>query len=103
MAKVREYFAREGLEGSMLRISLVRTHCMQGRGHSYHFAPERTASERDEIQDWQGLPIVLRKDQTALLKGTVIDNVEGLEGSGFSVSNPQATGKCPCGRHDLFD
>ncbi|MFQ6012018.1 MAG: HesB/IscA family protein [Thermoplasmata archaeon] len=101
--KVRQYLTRDGNKGSMLRISLVRTHCMMGRGHSYKFIPEREPADGDEVQEAQGLKVVLSKDQIPLLEGTVIDYEEGLEESGFTITNPQATGKCPCGHHDLFD
>ncbi|MFQ5908261.1 MAG: HesB/IscA family protein [Thermoplasmata archaeon] len=102
LEKITEYFARDGHERDMLRISLVRTHCMQGQGHTYSFAPERDLTEEDEAQDVDGLRVVLRKDQISLLEGTVVDYAEGLEGSGFTITNPQASGKCPCGHHDLF-
>ncbi len=87
----------------MLRLSLVRTHCMGGRGHSYKFALERDLGEGDEALDTQGLTVVLAKDQVPLLEGTVVDYEEGLESSGFAITNPNAIGKCPCGHHDLFD
>ncbi len=103
LEKVTEYFARDGHDGDMLRISLVRTHCMMGRGHSYSFVPERNLTDEDVAQDIDGLQVVLRKDQIPLLEGTMVDYAEGLEGSGFTITNPQATGKCPCGHHDLFD
>ena len=103
LEKIAEYFARDGHERDMLRISLVRTNCMQGRGHWYSFVPEQNLTDGDEAQDVQGLKVVLSKDQIRLLEGTVIDYEEGLEQSGFTITNPQATGKCPCGNHDLFD
>ena len=38
-----------------------------------------------------------------VVKGTEIDYAESLEASGFAITNPNATGKCPCGHHDLFE
>jgi iron-sulfur cluster assembly accessory protein len=102
LEKITEYLAQDGHEGDMIRISLVRTHCMQGQGHTYSFIPERNLTDEDEAQDVHGLRVVLRKDQISLLEGTVVDYAEGLEGSGFAITNPQASGKCPCGHHDLF-
>ncbi len=55
------------------------------------------------VQDVAGLKVVLAKDQIPKLEGTVVDYQESLEGSGFIITNPNATGKCPCGHHDLFD
>lgn len=87
----------------MLRISLVRTHCMGGRGYAYTLAADRSAAETDVVHDIRGLRVALRPDDVPRLEGTVIDYREGLEGSGFSVQNPKAVGKCPCGHHDLFE
>ncbi len=87
----------------MFRISLVRSHCMQGRGHSYAFAIARALADDDEVQESQGVRVVLSKEQIPMLEGTVIDFEEGLQESGFTITNPNATGKCPCGHHDLFD
>lgn len=101
--KVAEYQAKHDQEGSLLRLSLVRTHCMQGRGHSYQFALEQDARDGDMVQNVAGLKVVLAKDQIPKLEGTVVDYQESLEGSGFIITNPNATGKCPCGHHDLFD
>lgn len=101
--KVRQHLAREGHEDSMIRISLVRSHCMQGRGHSYEFAPVQALADDDEVQESQGFRVVLSKEQIPMLEGTVIDFKEGLQESGFTITNPNASGKCPCGNHDLFD
>jgi iron-sulfur cluster assembly accessory protein len=101
--KVKEFFAREGHDGTMLRIALVRTHCMGGRGYAYNLAPETSPAEADVVEEVQGVRIVIRQDDLARLQGTVIDFEEGLQQSGFAVKNPQAVGKCPCGHHDLFD
>lgn len=87
----------------MLRISLVQTHCMGGRGYAYGLQAERAPTESDLIQEVQGLPVVLKRDDVPRMEGAVIDYVEGLEGSGFTVDNPNAIGKCPCGHHDLFE
>ncbi len=101
--KVQEFFAREGVEESMLRISLVQTHCMGGRGYAYGLQAENAPTESDLILEVQGLPVILRKDDVPRMKGAVIDYVEGLGGSGFTVDNPNTIGKCPCGHHDLFE
>jgi iron-sulfur cluster assembly accessory protein len=101
--KVKEFFAQEGYDGGMLRIDLVRTHCMGGRGYAHKLAVETSQTEGDVVQDAQGLRIVLRQDDLPRLEGTVVDYEEGLDHSGFSVQNPHSVGKCPCGHHDIFD
>ncbi len=101
--KIREYFAREGDEEALLRITLAHTHCMGGRGYGYRLAPERSLGPGDITQEAQGFSIVIDRVDTGRLAGTTIDYVDELEHSGFDVQNPQSSGKCPCGHHDLFD
>lgn len=101
--RVKEFLVREGYKTCMLRVSLVRTDCMGGRGYAYKLAVEESPTERDVVQDAQGLRIVVKSDDLPRLEGTIIDYEEGLERSRFFVRNPQAVGRCPCGHHDLFD
>lgn len=101
--KVREYFAQQGDGKALLRVSLARTHCMGGRGYGYTLAPEGSIGAEDIAQVVHGLTIVIKRDDAPRLARTVIDYVEGFEKSGFAVENPQSSGKCPCGHHDLFD
>jgi iron-sulfur cluster assembly accessory protein len=103
MRKVKEFLAQSGDPADMIRISLVRTHCMGGRGHAYRLTPEASPRDGDVVEKADSLKLILRQEDFPRLQGTVIDYSEGWEGSGFSVSNPNATGKCPCGHHDLFD
>lgn len=101
--KVKEFLTRDGHEANLLRVSLVRTHCMGGRGYSYSLAPGPSPTDDDAIHEANGVAVVVRRDDVDRLGGTVIDYAEGLEGSGFTVQNPHTAGKCPCGHHDLFE
>lgn len=101
--KVRQFLDAEGHAGNMLRVAIVRTHCMGGRGHSYRLEPEEEPAEDDVVQDTHGLRLLVRPGDAPRLQGVTIDYHEGLEGAGFSVENPHAAGKCPCGHHDLFE
>ena len=43
--------------------------------------------------------VTVRVDRMSLpyLKGAVVDWLEGLEQSGFTINNPNAAGSCACG------
>jgi len=101
--KVREFFAREGDGEALLRISLVRTHCMGGRGYGYRMSAERSPRAEDVTQDSQGLSLVVDRKEAPRLAGAIVDYVDELDQSGFLVQNPQSLSKCPCGHHDLFE
>lgn len=101
-AKVKEFMAPEKASVPTVRLEVVRTHCMGGHGHGYHFAFADSQRTDDAIVESQGVTLLLDPGSAAKLPGTEIDYLEGLEASGFAIANPNAVGKCPCGHHDLF-
>jgi len=76
---------------------------MGGRGHSHELAVAEKESDDDVVVESSGLTFVINPPSARILAGAHADHVETLKESGFKVSNPNATGKCPCGHHDLFD
>ena len=95
-------FLAEKPEVPPLRLTLMRTHCMGGRGHAYDL---RVAEERkgdDVVVESRGITVLLSPASADRLRGVEVDFVETLQESGFAVNNPNAVGKCPCGHHDLF-
>jgi iron-sulfur cluster assembly accessory protein len=101
-AKVQEFTAQDGERGAKVRLEVVRTHCMGGRGHAYDFAFTDSQRSDDAVVESHGVTLLLDPGSAARLRGTEIDYLEGLEASGFAITNPNAVGKCPCGHHDLF-
>ena len=51
----------------------------------------------DEFQEAFGAEVLVDPMSFMYLDGITLDWVESLEGSGFSINNPNATGKCGCG------
>jgi len=101
--KIREFLETGGIEGRTVRITLVRTHCMMGRGHAYDLRPESSRKDGDEAVEVGGVTVLVDAASADRLRGTEIDYRESLEASGFAITNPNAAGKCPCGHHDLFE
>lgn len=100
--KIRGFLEKGGADGKPLRLSVVRTHCMGGRGHAYGLEVAERPAADDAIAEANGLSLVVDPASAPLLGTVEIDYVEGFEESGFQVTNSNAVGKCPCGHHDLF-
>lgn len=94
-----------GTEGnpSGIRFNLVRTQCMGGRGFGYELIPAGEVEDSEIILQEKGINVIIDPDHRDRLEGTKIDFVSDRKQTGFRIENPNATGQCPCGNHDLFD
>lgn len=52
----------------------------------------------DLVVEDRGVKVFIEPNSLPSLKGTTIDFVVSLEGSGFSFNNPQAKSSCSCGK-----
>ena len=43
------------------------------------------------------MKILMNENDVDKLRGTVIDYVDGLQGAGFKILNPNVKGTCGCG------
>jgi iron-sulfur cluster assembly accessory protein len=50
----------------------------------------------------EGLEIHVNNKCVDRLMGSVIDFVDGLNGSGFKISNPNVKGSCGCGKSQSY-
>src|SRR5699024_433515 len=55
---------------------------------------EEVNEELDMIDDINGVPVVMVKQDIPILENTVIDFKENLMGGGFSIDNPNAVFSC---------
>ncbi len=53
--------------------------------------------EDDLVIESQGIQIHLHQKSKSRLMGSVIDYVDGLQGAGFKISNPNVKSACGCG------
>lgn len=58
---------------------------------------EDVNQELDMIDEINGVPVVIVKQDVPILENTVIDFKENLMGGGFSIDNPNAVFSCGCG------
>lgn len=91
---VRNAIKSDGQEGDGLRISVVGGGCS---GYQYNLDFEKESRMGDLELDFSGVKILIDPISAGYLKGTVIDFVSGLQGTGFKFHNPNAKRTCGCG------
>ena len=95
VSKVMEFMQAEDKPMGGLRVGAAPGGCS---GFQYMLAFEEAPSEDDAVYEQGGLKIFINKQQMQLLHGVKIDYVEGLQGTGFKIENPNAKKTCGCGQ-----
>src|SRR5215210_6560963 len=87
--------SEEGLpETAGLRVRVVPGGCS---GFQYSLNIEEESRQGDYILDQNGVRLFVDMFSAQYLNGVRIDYVTGVMGSGFTFTNPNATGSCGCG------
>src|SRR3954451_12602350 len=94
-AEIKKFMAsEEGLpETSGLRVRVVPGGCS---GFQYSLNIEEESRQGDFILDEKGVRLFVDMFSAQYLNGVQIDYVTAVMGSGFTVTNPNATGSCGC-------
>ena len=93
-SKIAEVLAEENNPKSRLRMFVQGGGCA---GFSYGFTIDEDQNE-DDFEIPAGTSSVLVDSMSIqYLQGAVVDYKDDLEGSRFSISNPQASSTCGCG------
>ena len=68
-------------------------------GTAYEFGLEDEPTNTDTVIDSNGIKALIDSGSAPLISGASIDYVEGMQRSGFVISNPNmpAAGGCACG------
>ena len=77
-----------------LRVFVQKGGCS---GFSYGMALAERVEEGDWVGEFGGVKVVVDPTSAPVLSGVSIDYVESLQGSGFSIHNPNAVRSCGCG------
>jgi iron-sulfur cluster assembly protein len=80
-------------EGQALRVAVRGGGCS---GFQYALAFDR-AKEDDHVFEVDGIAVVVDKVSMQFVFGSEVDYVEGLQGAGFQVNNPNVVAACGCG------
>ena len=96
IGEIKKFMAsEEGLpETSGLRVRVVPGGCS---GFQYSLNIEETSRQGDFVLDQGGVKLFVDMFSAQYLNGVKIDYVTGVMGSGFTFTNPNATGSCGCG------
>lgn len=93
-SKIEEVLAEEDNPKSKLRMFVQGGGCA---GFSYGFTIDEEQNE-DDFEIPAGASSVLVDSMSfQYLQGAIVDYKDDLEGSRFSISNPQASTTCGCG------
>lgn len=92
--KFIEILNEEGKAGWGLRFGDRMAGCS---GFEYILDYSEKANPDDETFESHGVQIHVNKAMAKRLMGSQIDYVDGLQGSGFKVTNPNVRASCGCG------
>lgn len=91
--KIREAFAREGVQGG-LRLGVLGGGC-SGLSYQFKFAAE--PRPRDQVFEFEDVKVFVDPKSMVFLDGMTLDWKDSLMQSGFVFDNPHATKSCGCG------
>jgi len=92
--KIAELLSGQGdAEGQALRVAVRGGGCS---GFQYALAFDR-AKEDDHVFEVDDVSVVVDKVSMQFVFGSEVDYVEGLQGAGFQVNNPNVVAACGCG------
>ena len=97
--KYQEILEEEGKTGWGLRFEDRAAGCS---GFEYVLDYSEKAGPDDTVFVSEGQEIHVNKRFVDRLMGSVIDYVDGLNGSGFKISNPNVKGACGCGKSQSY-
>ena len=84
----------KGEDGDFLRVGVKGGGC-SGFQYSLNFTDE--VDDEDILTIAEGVKVVTDAFSASYLKGTELDYVDSLQGSGFKFNNPSAKRTCGCG------
>ena len=91
---VAKALKEEGEAGDVLRVSVVGGGCS---GYQYGLDFDKEERMGDIALEFDGVKVVVDPVSAGYLRGTVVDYVTGLHGTGFQFKNPNAKRTCGCG------
>jgi iron-sulfur cluster assembly accessory protein len=92
--KAKALLDQEGRDDLRLRIAVQPGGCA---GLRYQLFFDERDLDGDQVQDFNGLRLVVDRMSAPYLQGAVIDFADTIEKQGFTIDNPNAGGSCACG------
>ncbi|EKE07809.1 MAG: iron-sulfur cluster assembly accessory protein, partial [uncultured bacterium] len=92
--KYKEILKADGKEGWSLRFGERAAGCS---GFEYFLDYSEKSGKDDMVLESEGIQIHIHKQSKDRLMGSTIDYVDGLQGAGFKITNPNVKASCGCG------
>lgn len=92
--KVQDLVEEEENNQLKLRVFITGGGCS---GFQYGFTFDELVADDDTAMESDGVTLLVDPMSLQYLSGSQVDYTEGLEGSRFIVTNPNATATCGCG------
>ena len=93
--KVKELLDAEGAAEMALRVAVRPGGCS---GFSYEMFFDSDIATDDETATFGTVKVVVDPASAQLLLGATLDYKNGLDQSGFAITNPNASRTCGCGQ-----
>jgi len=93
VTKIGELLGGQAGEEQALRVAVRGGGCS---GFQYALAFDKP-KEDDHVFEADGVAVVVDKVSMQFVFGSEVDYVEGLQGAGFQVNNPNVVAACGCG------
>ena len=92
--KVKELLNGQEPNEAGLRVAIRGGGC-SGFQYALAFDEQR---EGDQVYEYQDIRLLIDSESLPLVDGSEVDYVEGLQGAGFAVNNPNVVAACGCGQ-----
>ncbi len=89
--KIQALLTEKNLDGYGLRVFVAGSSCA---GLQYGLAFENKTEEGDFVFESQGTRVYLDSQSALYLDGATVDYIEGPQGSGFKIENPNTVSGC---------
>jgi iron-sulfur cluster assembly protein len=93
--QIKEMLKEEDSENVRLRFGVKGGGC-SGLSYAMGFEDEIN-EELDIVEESNGIPLVINRQDAAIIEGTTIDFKQNMMGGGFTIDNPNAIVSCGCG------
>ncbi len=92
--QVAKLAGADGKPGAALRVAVQGGGCS---GLTYKLTYDYDERDGDKAYEQHGVRLLIDKKSVIYLIGTELDFSDGLNGKGFTFSNPNAAKTCGCG------
>ena len=91
--KIKELLASQPEQDQALRVAVRGGGCS---GFQYALALD-SKKDDDHVFEDHGVAVIVDKTSMQFVFGSEVDYVDGLQGAGFQVNNPNVVAACGCG------